>query len=36
MMLAMPEDAFAALWGVEHYVEPGRPDGMVRGWFLEG
>ena len=31
-LLAMPEEAFAAMLGVEHYIEPGRPDGMVVGW----
>lgn len=31
-MLAMPEVAFVAMMGHEHYVEPGRPDGMVAGW----
>lgn len=31
-MLAMPEEAFALGFGVEHYLEPGRPAGMVRGW----
>jgi len=36
MMIAMPEDAFAAMFGVEYYVEAGRADGMVPGWFLEG
>ena len=35
MMLAMPEEAFAAMFGVEYYREAGRPDGMVPGWFLE-
>lgn len=32
MMLAMPPDAFAAVFGFEHYLEPGRPPGMVTGW----
>lgn len=31
-MLLMPEVAFAAMMGWEHYLEPGRPDGMVVGW----
>ena len=35
MMIAMPEEAFAAMFGVEYYVEAGRPDGMVPGWFLD-
>ena len=35
-MLQMPEQMFAAGFGVEHFIEPGRPDGMVEGWFLDG
>ena len=35
MMLAMPQEAFAAMFGTEHYLEAGRPEGMVRGWFLD-
>lgn len=35
MMLAMPRDAFAAMFGLEHYIEPGAEPGMRRGWFLE-
>jgi LmbE family N-acetylglucosaminyl deacetylase len=35
-MLAMPAEAFAAIFGMEHYLEPGRPAGMVSGWFLDG
>ena len=31
-MLTMPEMAFATMFGTEYYLEPGRPDGMVRGW----
>ncbi len=31
-LLAMPEQPFAAMMGWEHYIEPGRPDGMVVGW----
>ncbi|TQM64479.1 PIG-L deacetylase family protein [Humibacillus xanthopallidus] len=34
-MLQMPEQMFAAGFGVEHFIEPGRPDGMVAGWFLD-
>ncbi len=34
-MLAMPEPVFAAVFGVEHYLEPGRPPGMRRSWFLD-
>jgi LmbE family N-acetylglucosaminyl deacetylase len=37
MMLAMPEAAFEVLFGTEHYIEPGLPAGMVRGWpFADG
>ena len=35
-MLLMPEQAFAAMLGWEHYLEPGRPDGMVVGWPFAG
>ncbi|MBB2986278.1 PIG-L deacetylase family protein [Terracoccus luteus] len=35
-MLEMPEEMFAAGFSTEHLIEPGRPEGMVRGWFLEG
>ena len=28
-MLGMPEEVFAAAFGVEHYAEPGRPEGMA-------
>ena len=35
MMIAMPEEAFAAMFGIEYYVEGGRPGGMVSGWFLD-
>ncbi|ADU47099.1 PIG-L deacetylase family protein [Intrasporangium calvum] len=35
MMLAMPDEVFAAMFGVEYYVEAGRPPGVVAGWFLE-
>ena len=34
-MLQMPEEWFAASFGIEHFIEPGRPDGMVVGWFLD-
>ena len=27
-----PEEAFAAMMGHEHYIEEGRPAGMVVGW----
>ncbi len=32
MMLAMPPEVFAAFFGHEHYIEPGRAPGMVDGW----
>ena len=32
MMLSMPPEMFAAFFGHEHYIEPGRPPGMVDGW----
>lgn len=35
MMLAMPQEVFAAAFGVEHYLEPARPEPMVKGWFLD-
>jgi LmbE family N-acetylglucosaminyl deacetylase len=35
MMLAMPAEAFAATFGAEYFIEPGRPEGMVQGWFLD-
>lgn len=31
-MLLMPEEAFAIGFGIEYYIEPGRPAGMVEGW----
>jgi LmbE family N-acetylglucosaminyl deacetylase len=31
-MLAMPPEVFAVFFGHEHYIEPGRPPGMVEGW----
>ena len=34
-MLQIPEQMFAASFGTEHFIEPGRPDGMVVGWFLD-
>ncbi|MBR7742987.1 PIG-L family deacetylase [Phycicoccus sp. BSK3Z-2] len=32
MMLAMPPEVFTAVFGFEHFVEPGREPGMVDGW----
>jgi LmbE family N-acetylglucosaminyl deacetylase len=34
-ILEMPEPMFAAMFGWEYYIEPGQPDGMVAGWFLD-
>jgi hypothetical protein len=28
----MPPEIFAALFAAEHYIEPGAPAGMTRGW----
>lgn len=33
--MAMPEPVFAAGFGTEYFLERGRPDGMVHGWFLD-
>jgi LmbE family N-acetylglucosaminyl deacetylase len=33
--LGMPELAFAAFFGTEHYIEPGREQGMRRGWIFD-
>lgn len=35
MMLAMPEEAFAGMFGVEYFIEAGREPGLVAGWFLD-
>ena len=35
MMLAMPPEMFAVVFGAEFYIEPGRPAGMHDGWFLD-
>lgn len=34
-LLSMPEPLFAVAFGTEHYLEPGRAEGMQDGWFLE-
>ena len=34
-LLSLPAPAFAAVFGTEHYIEPGRPAGMVRGWWMD-
>lgn len=33
--MAMPLEMFAAAFGTEFYIEPGRPAGMREGWFLD-
>ena len=35
-MLQMPVEMFNGAFAFEHYIEPGRADGMVVGWFLDG
>ncbi|MFH5209435.1 PIG-L deacetylase family protein [Antrihabitans spumae] len=35
MFMAMPPEVFAGAFGTEYYIEPGRPAGMVDGWFLD-
>ena len=30
--LGMPEEIFAAFFGAEHFIEPGRPPGLQDGW----
>ncbi len=35
MFLRMPLDLFAAAFGVEHYIEPGREPGMRDAWILD-
>ncbi|AKU18455.1 GlcNAc-PI de-N-acetylase [Luteipulveratus mongoliensis] len=35
MFMAMPPEVFAGAFGTEYYIEPGRPDGMVEGWFVD-
>lgn len=34
-LLALPAEVFPFVFGTEHYIEPGRPPGMVRGWWLD-
>ena len=37
MMLAMPDRGLRrTFFGTEHYIEPGRPPGMVQGWPFGG
>lgn len=33
--MAMPPDVFAAVFGTEFYIEPGRPAGLRNGWFID-
>ncbi|MGB8380413.1 MAG: PIG-L family deacetylase [Dermatophilaceae bacterium] len=35
-MLELDADAFARAFSTEFYIEPGRPPGMRRAWFLDG
>lgn len=35
MFLAMPPEVFAAGFGYEWYIEPGRPAGLVEGFWLD-
>ena len=35
-LLAMPTEVFSALFGAEHYIEPGREPGMQKGWPFGG
>jgi LmbE family N-acetylglucosaminyl deacetylase len=35
MMLALPEVAFATMFGSEYYLEPGREPGMRTGWIFD-
>ncbi|MGV9860422.1 PIG-L deacetylase family protein [Gordonia sp. NPDC003425] len=34
-LLAMPVEVFPFAFGTEHYLEPGRPPGMIRAWWLD-
>ncbi|MDY6808122.1 MAG: PIG-L family deacetylase [Actinomycetota bacterium] len=35
-LLELPVEMFPFAFGTEHYIEPGRPEGMVQGWWLGG
>jgi LmbE family N-acetylglucosaminyl deacetylase len=35
MMLSLPEVAFTAMFGTEHFIEPGREPGMRTGWIFD-
>ncbi|MGW5523605.1 PIG-L deacetylase family protein [Gordonia sp. NPDC003950] len=34
-LLEIPIEVFPVAFGTEHYMEPGRPAGMVRAWWLD-
>lgn len=34
-LTSMPPEVFAGSFGTEHFIERGRPAGMVHGWFLD-
>jgi hypothetical protein len=36
MMLSLPDEAFAAMFGAEYFIEPGCDPGMRTGWIFEG
>ncbi len=36
MMLAMPPEVFAVMFGTEWYIEPGSRAGLRHGWLLDG
>jgi LmbE family N-acetylglucosaminyl deacetylase len=35
MMLALADDVFAAVFGSEYFIEPGREPGMRAGWIFD-
>lgn len=35
MMLSLPEPAFAAMFGAEHFIEPGHAQRMLTGWIFD-
>jgi LmbE family N-acetylglucosaminyl deacetylase len=35
MMLALPHDVFAAIFGTEYFIEPGREPGIRTGWIFD-
>ena len=34
-LLGMPAEAFTAMFGTDHFLEPGRPPGVRVGWIVE-